>query len=398
MKRILTGVLVIALTITFSVIALASNGEKTATPSQTKFIMDGKEVTFDVAYNIENSNYIQLRSVAQTLNGTTSQFNVYWDNDLRQAVIETGKPYTGVKPDSVVDLTNNPTAAQVSGAIANVSGVTDIEIVTEDHDPNGNLGKQGGYTGCLYFRSPLIPQSDLYVADDKDINSSIDCGTSGGGSIEIYATVKDAERRNEYLSNFDGGALSSGSHKVIGTLVIRTSDKLLASQQKTLETAIVGALTNGDIGADDIAPTPTPSSKPTETPASVSSYKVGDTVTMANATIRLTKVITANSTPPDEYGSRFIAGNGNTFLCISFEVTANNLNYNNTLWYPNNFIKYATAVSGINYEMPFSQGTTGFGANAKKTATVYIEFPANETVAMVVVSDGASGEAIVSVN
>lgn len=233
MKRVLTGVLVIALTITFSVIALASNGEKTATPSQTKFIMDDREVTFDVAYNIEDSNYIQLRSVAQTLNGTSSQFNVYWDNYLQQAVIETGKPYTGVKP---------------------------------------------------------------------------------------------------------------------------------------------------------------------ETPASVSSYKVGDTVTMANATIRLTKVITANSTPPDEYGSRFIAGNGNTFLCISFEVTANNLNYNNTLWHPINFIKYATAVSGINYQMPFSQGTTGFGANEKKTSTVYIEIPANETVATVVISDGASDEAKVSLD
>lgn len=38
MKRLIAGVLVIVLTITFSVIALASNGEKTAKPSLTKFI------------------------------------------------------------------------------------------------------------------------------------------------------------------------------------------------------------------------------------------------------------------------------------------------------------------------------------------------------------------------
>lgn len=98
MRKFITGLLIMVLMLTISVGALAIGNEKTAIPSQTKFVMDGKEVTFDMAYNIEDSNYIQLRSVAQMLNGTKSQFNVYWDDVLGQAVIETGAPYTGIKP------------------------------------------------------------------------------------------------------------------------------------------------------------------------------------------------------------------------------------------------------------------------------------------------------------
>lgn len=38
----------------------------------------------------------------------------------------------------------------------------------------------------------------------------------------------------------------SGSHKVVGTCIIRTSDSLTATQQKELEAAIIEALTKLD--------------------------------------------------------------------------------------------------------------------------------------------------------
>ena len=98
MRKLISILLVLILVLGVSIPAIAAGIEKKAVASQTTFVMDGKQVTFDSAYLIEDSNYIQLRSVAQMLNGTLSQFNVYWDDVLKQAVIETGKPYTGVKP------------------------------------------------------------------------------------------------------------------------------------------------------------------------------------------------------------------------------------------------------------------------------------------------------------
>lgn len=95
---VVSSILVLTLMFGISIPSIASELEKRAVSSQTKFILDDRQITFDAAYNIEDNNYIQLRSVAQMLNGTKSQFNVYWDDLLKQAVIETGKPFTGVKP------------------------------------------------------------------------------------------------------------------------------------------------------------------------------------------------------------------------------------------------------------------------------------------------------------
>ena len=108
--------------------------------------------------------------------------------------------------------------------------------MTEDNDPNGNLNKQGGYTATVYFSSSLINQASVF---GRDI---IDKGTEGGGAVEVYRNVKDAKARNTYLASFDGGPISSGSHKVVGTVVIRTSDQLTASQQADVENAVRKAL------------------------------------------------------------------------------------------------------------------------------------------------------------
>ena len=66
--------------------------------SLTKFKMNGEIFSFGDARLINgNTNYIQLREFAQKLSGTSSQFNVYWDGALGQAVIQPGAPYLGTK-------------------------------------------------------------------------------------------------------------------------------------------------------------------------------------------------------------------------------------------------------------------------------------------------------------
>ena len=68
-------------------------------------------------------------------------------------------------------------------------------------------------------------------------------GTDGGGCIEVYATVEDAEERNRYLASFDGTILDSGSHSVVGTCVVRVSHLLTASEQDAIEQSITDSLT-----------------------------------------------------------------------------------------------------------------------------------------------------------
>ena len=70
---VVSSILVLTLMFGISIPSIASELEKRAVSSQTKFILDDRQITFDAAYNIEDNNYIQLRSVAQMLNGTKSQ-------------------------------------------------------------------------------------------------------------------------------------------------------------------------------------------------------------------------------------------------------------------------------------------------------------------------------------
>ena len=131
----------------------------------------------------------------------------------------------------------NPGEAFVINRIKDLPGVRGVQAVTENNDPNGNLNKQGGYTSTVYLASTLVDQARVF---GRDI---VDRGTEAGGAVEVYKTVDDAQARDTYLAAFDGGILSSGSHRVVGTLVIRTSDRLTATQQKNLEAAIRRALT-----------------------------------------------------------------------------------------------------------------------------------------------------------
>ncbi len=131
----------------------------------------------------------------------------------------------------------NPQESFIIERLTGLPNITGMEAVTEDNDPNGNLNKQGGYTATVYFSSDLVDQSEVYG------ETIVDKGTEAGGAIEVYATVEDADKRNEYLATFDGaGMLNSGSHSVVGTVVIRTSDKLTATQQKEMEQNIYNSL------------------------------------------------------------------------------------------------------------------------------------------------------------
>lgn len=136
----------------------------------------------------------------------------------------------------------NPSEEFVMQRILTVDDVADARAVTEDQDPNGNLHKAGGYTSTIYFESKTVNQSDVYVSG-KYADVLIDKGTDAGGAIEVYENVEDAEKRRDYLATYDGTIYANGTHTVIGTVLVRTSNELTAKQQKELEQKVIDALT-----------------------------------------------------------------------------------------------------------------------------------------------------------
>lgn len=120
-----------------------------------------------------------------------------------------------------------------------VKSVTEVEAATEKTDVNKMMNKKGGYYAYVAMKSSLVPDEIGFYKDQ----SPVEAGNDGGAVIEAFKTVKEAKARDEYLGGFDtGGAMASGSHKVVGTLVIRTSNELTATQQTILEKRIINAL------------------------------------------------------------------------------------------------------------------------------------------------------------
>lgn len=174
------------------------------------------------------SDLAEITAATETMNGADYS-EVLANLSEKQTALETSmKQY---------ELVNNPDEAYVIACLGRVAGVVDIAAATEDNDPNGQLHKAGGYTAAVYFSHENVNQSNVYGT------SLIDKGTEAGGQVEVYATPEDAQKRDTYLAAFDGSAFSSGSHVVVGTCVIRTSDQLTASQQNELTANIIAELT-----------------------------------------------------------------------------------------------------------------------------------------------------------
>lgn len=61
---------------------------KTATPTASKILLDGKEIA-PTGYNIGGNNYFKLRYIGQLFD-----FGVTWDEDNNRIIINTSLGYT----------------------------------------------------------------------------------------------------------------------------------------------------------------------------------------------------------------------------------------------------------------------------------------------------------------
>lgn len=137
----------------------------------------------------------------------------------------------------IVTQITSPSEEWLIQRLSEISYITKTEAVTKGNDPNGLLGKDGGYTSCVYFSVGGIIQKD--IPGDTIVAK----GTDAGGAIEVYDSREHALNRCDYLSQFDGTILYSGSYTAIGTMVVRTSYKLNDEQQVRLTNSIITKFT-----------------------------------------------------------------------------------------------------------------------------------------------------------
>ncbi|MBE6010141.1 MAG: hypothetical protein E7236_05760 [Lachnospiraceae bacterium] len=216
----------------------AAQEAKVATPEKLK---EYEELTVD-----ENAETSELKELSETAKTAVEEMNAVEVPEIPEIpdYTEVSTALSDAKvayEDSVQGLKQitAPSDDFIMDRLKRVETITDMAPVTEDHDPNGHLGKQGGYIGCVYWEDSQVDRSNLYIESGDDV---IDVGTDGGGAIEVFNTVDEANARNEELGIYDGTMFASGSHYVYGTIIIRTSNELSATQQTELTENVLNAL------------------------------------------------------------------------------------------------------------------------------------------------------------
>ena len=99
---------------------------ESAQPSPQTLTVDG--VQQDVhAYNVNGSNFVQLRDLAAMLAGTDAKFNVAYDAAKNMVVITTGEAYTGTVSSDFTDLSDtavpSPQSIMIDGRMVELSAV-----------------------------------------------------------------------------------------------------------------------------------------------------------------------------------------------------------------------------------------------------------------------------------
>jgi len=138
----------------------------TATPTNSKVMVDGKNVAFE-AYNIDGNNFFKLRDLAMAINGSSKQFQVGWDGANNAINLTTNVAYTPDGKELVISENSTAKEATLTASKIYLNG-EEVQLTAY------NIG------GNNYFKLRDIGRIiDFAVTWDGDLNM-IGLDTSNG--------------------------------------------------------------------------------------------------------------------------------------------------------------------------------------------------------------------------
>lgn len=123
------------------------------------------------------------------------------------------------------DSSSETPADRIQNAIASVTKAVEV---TEDNDPNNDIGRPGMYQAATVFydsRAKCAPGETVHV--------------SCGAKIEVFETANDAQARMEYIQGITDslGGLVTEYNYVDGATLLRVSGELKPSAAEEYEAA-----------------------------------------------------------------------------------------------------------------------------------------------------------------
>ena len=144
-----------------------------------------------------------------------------------------------------------PSESFVTERLRKVDTVVQAGAVTKENDPNGLLGKKGGYTACIYFLDKrvdreLLPAEAFREADDPDDEEKAEAGATDSEAAEESKTGETGAETAEESKTGETGAEAAEESKTGAT------DSEAAEESKTGETGAEAAEESktGETGAE----------------------------------------------------------------------------------------------------------------------------------------------------
>ncbi|HHV98305.1 MAG TPA: hypothetical protein GXX36_01825 [Clostridiaceae bacterium] len=196
----------------------------TAKPSDTRFVMNGRPVSVTAAYNINGTNYLQIRAIAAMLNGTAAQFNVSWDGQY--AIIEPGKPYSGTVTETRLQSTTNvrisDTKFKMNGIVFTLSdarlidGDTNYIQLREFAQTLSGTASQFNVYWDNEARQAVIQPGVAYTGEKVIIETSEDTDTSSEDPEKEYYYIKASKNEN-FVIEVSGASEEDGAKLILHT-------------------------------------------------------------------------------------------------------------------------------------------------------------------------------------
>ncbi|MBA2473688.1 MAG: hypothetical protein H0W70_12355 [Actinobacteria bacterium] len=130
---------------------------------------------------------------------------------------------TAVASSAATTVTSPAAKARTAGEIVanlktNGLPIAETTVYTAADDPNDQLGRPGGYTSKASWH-------------DTRVETQTDFDVTGGGSVEVFGTETDAQKRYDYVDSIThGNAMLNEYHWRHGVIFLRVSKELTPDQ------------------------------------------------------------------------------------------------------------------------------------------------------------------------
>lgn len=104
-----------------------------AQPTSSTVLVDGENISFD-AYEILDNNYFKLRDVAYVLSGSSTQFEVIWNEELQSIELISNSAYTPVTGEMIAGDGTTKTPKATTSTIY----LDGVEVALTAYEINGN--------------------------------------------------------------------------------------------------------------------------------------------------------------------------------------------------------------------------------------------------------------------